>query len=345
MRCILSKPCARLAAASFAGWAWFAIGCSAGSVDVNGETSERSAVNLNSDPGLPSGSSGSDQVEVRSTDDRPAAGDGTGAFRTTCLFSHMRHDDPIVHPEQSGSSHLHVFFGNTDADAFSTAESLLTSGNSTCRGGIVNRTAYWVPALLDAGGEPMVPEAAQFYYKSGYNGIAAATIEPVPAGLRMIAGDPSSSATQNDIAAWSCENDADSSSGSIPACDPGTRVVMHVEFPQCWNGLDTDSADHRSHMAYPESGHCPSSHPVPIPAITFNIPYRVPAEGTDGWRLVSDGYDASKPGGYSAHGDWFGAWDPEIAETWTRDCVNAGVDCHSHLLGDGREMYFVGGEP
>jgi hypothetical protein len=120
---------------------------------------------------------------------------------------------------------------------------------------------------------------------------------------------------------------------------------MHVEFPQCWNGLDVDSGDHRSHMAYPKSGQCPSSHPVPIPAITFNIPYRVPQEGTDGWRLVSDSYDASKAGGYSAHGDWFGAWDPEIAETWTHDCINAGVDCHSHLLGDGREMYFSTGEP
>jgi hypothetical protein len=342
MHRLVSATCGRLAHASVAAWAWFAIGCSAGGAPANGET--REVVNLKSDPGLPRGSFGSDTIEVRSTDDQPAAGDGTGAFRTTCLFSHMRHDDPIVHPEQTGSSHLHVFFGNTDADAFSTAESLLSSGNSTCRGGVVNRTAYWVPALLDAGGEPLVPEAAQFYYKSGYNGIAAAAIEPLPAGLRMIAGDPSSHATQGDVASWSCERDGESSA-SIPTCEPGSRVVMHVEFPQCWNGRDVDSADHRSHMAYPQSGDCPSSHPVPIPAITYNIPYRVSGGGTDGWRLVSDHYDASAPGGYSAHGDWFGAWDPDIVQIWTHDCVNAGVDCHSHLLGDGREMYFVGGEP
>jgi hypothetical protein len=339
----------RLAHAGLAGWTWFAIGCSAGGVEVtgetNGETSERSAVNLNSDPGFPSGSFGSDAIEVRRTDDRPAAGDGTGAFRTTCLFSHMRHDDPIVHPEQQGSSHLHVFFGNTKTDAFSTEQSLLSSGNSTCRGGIVNRSAYWVPALLDAGGEPLVPEAAQFYYKSGYNGITAAAIQPLPPGLRMIAGDPTSQSGQDEeIASWSCERGGESSAG-IPECEAGSRVVMHVEFPQCWNGLDVDSADHRSHMAYPESGKCPSSHPVPIPVITYNIPYRVLGEGTEGWRLVSDGYDVSEPGGYSAHGDWFGAWDPEIVDIWTRDCVNAGVDCHSHLLGDGREMYFAGGEP
>jgi hypothetical protein len=330
--------------ASFAVWASFAIGCSAGGVDATGETSERSVVNLKSEPGLPGGSFGSDKIEVRSTDDRPAAGDGTGAFRTTCLFSHMRHDDPIVHPEHAGGSHLHVFFGNTNADAFSTAESLLSSGNSTCRGGIVNRTAYWVPALLDAGGEPLVPEAAQFYYKSGYNGLTPSAIEPLPAGLRMIGGDASSQATQGDIASWICEQDGESSS-SIPKCESGSRVVMQVEFPQCWNGLDLDSADHRSHMAYTELGECPSSHPVPIPAVTFNIPYRVSDDGTDGWRLVSDGYAASEPGGYSAHGDWFGAWDPAVSQTWTRDCVNAGVDCHSHLLGDGREMYFAGGEP
>jgi hypothetical protein len=344
MHKLVSARRGRVAHASLAVWAWLAIGCSADGAPTNGETREQSTVNLKSEPGFPRGSFGSDTIELRGTGDLPAAGDGTGAFRTTCLFSHMRHDDPIVHPEHAGSSHLHVFFGNTGADAFSTAESLLSSGNSTCRGGIINRTAYWVPALLDAGGEPLVPEAAQFYYKSGYYGIAAAAIEPPPPGLRMVAGDASSHATQGDIASWSCERDGESSA-SIPRCEPGSRVVMHVEFPQCWNGLDVDSADHRSHMAYPDSGECPSSHPVPIPAITFNIPYRVADAGTAGWRLVSDAYDAAEPGGYSAHGDWFGAWDPEIVQVWTRDCVNAGVDCHSHLLGDGREMYFVSGEP
>ena len=61
----------------------------------------------------------------------------------------MAFDDPIVYPGQVGKSHLHVFFGNTGANANSTAASIAGSGNSTCDGGTVNRSAYWVPALID----------------------------------------------------------------------------------------------------------------------------------------------------------------------------------------------------
>jgi hypothetical protein len=92
-------------------------------------------------------------------------------------------------------------------------------------------------------------------------------------------------------------------------------------------------------MAYPENGACPSSHPVAISSITYNIVYRVPSSGVAGWRLSSDMYDPSLPGGYSAHGDWFDGWDHTVVEAWVEHCNNAAVDCHSHLIGDGREMY------
>ncbi|MGK3966620.1 hypothetical protein WMF01_39210 [Sorangium sp. So ce1667] len=49
-------------------------------------------------------------------------------------------------------AHLHTFLGNTLADAFSTQKSLATTGNSTCHGGIINRSACWVSSLIDANG-------------------------------------------------------------------------------------------------------------------------------------------------------------------------------------------------
>ena len=36
----------------------------------------------------------------------------------------MAFDDPIVYPREPGKSHLHTFFGNTGANAFSTAASI-----------------------------------------------------------------------------------------------------------------------------------------------------------------------------------------------------------------------------
>jgi len=68
--------------------------------------------------------------------------DNVAAFRTSCGFSHMAPDDPIVAPNLPRRSHLHTFFGNTGVDAFSNDDSIDNEGNSTCSGGIANRTGY-----------------------------------------------------------------------------------------------------------------------------------------------------------------------------------------------------------
>jgi hypothetical protein len=288
---------------------------------------------------IPTGDPGVSVVQIKPTTDQPApTADGTGDFRNVCKFSHMNFDDPIVFPGRERATHLHAYFGNTLADGMSTAESLRTTGNSTCRAGTANRTAYWVPAVLDAKGVPQKPADSHFYYKTGYGGIAPSAIKAFPAGLRILAGDPKATAAQPH-AYWSCHEFYLPRSASIANCGVGNHAVMSVEFPQCWNGRDLDSTDHRSHMAYPENGACPSTHPVAIPAISFNVLYPIPSTGTAGWRLASDMYDPSLPGGLSAHGDWFDGWDPDVAEAFVKNCDNKAVDCHSHLLGDGREIY------
>jgi hypothetical protein len=47
-----------------------------------------------------------------------------GAFRMTCQAGQVLADDPVVYPGQPGKSHLHQFYGNESADAFSTYLSL-----------------------------------------------------------------------------------------------------------------------------------------------------------------------------------------------------------------------------
>lgn len=286
---------------------------------------------------LLTGDPGSARVQLEATSEQPASSDGTGAFRTVCEFSHMNFDDPIVYPGQPGKAHLHTFFGNTGTDAASTTESLRNSGNSTCRGGIANRSAYWVPALIDSAGRPVAPRSIDVYYKSGYYGVKPGDVQTMPEGLRMIAGKASSSAPQT-YAYWGCHDNYIGKPGSIPNCSAGDSVTLVIEFPQCWDGKNLDSADHASHMAYAQGG-CPTSHPIAIPAITFNVLYAQPSGGTAGYRLASDMYSTALPGGLSAHGDWWNGWDPAIAETFVERCVQPALDCHSHLLGDGRAMY------
>jgi hypothetical protein len=291
---------------------------------------------------VPLGHPGFSNLRVRSTSEQPSPGDGTGAFRVACDYSHMSFDDPIVSPNKPGASHLHTFFGNKGTNAYSTATSIATTGKSTCVGGTANRSSYWVPTLINASGQPIIPANAIFYYKTGYNGISPASIKAMPVGLRMIAGDKMASSAQ-DHAYWDCLEIYVGHPSSIPSAaicgGAGNHIQQTIVFPQCWNGRDLDSADHKSHMAYPSNGRCPSTHPVAIPEISFNIRYKIPSTGTTGWRLSSDMYSTSKPGGFSGHGDWFNGWNQSIATMWIKNCDNAAKDCHAHLLGQGNEIY------
>ena len=274
-----------------------------------------------------------------------------GAFRIPCSFSHMAFDDPLVYPGVPGAAHLHTFFGNTATSATSTAESIRTSGDSTCLGGTINRSAYWVPTMIDTStSKPIVPDVAAIYYKQGYTLNPPTIIQPLPVGLRMIAGDPTNNKAGSPVALFKCiggpNNSNDQYGSSIPNCDAGAQVYQVVVFPQCWDGKNLDSPDHKSHMSYvvaAASGsgfRCPSTHPVAIPEITFNIIYTVQtANAAKAWRLSSDTYDMSLPGGYSSHADWVNGWEKAISDAWAAGCVEARRDCHAHLLGDGRMMY------
>lgn len=278
------------------------------------------------------------------TEVAPLTKAGDGDFRTVCLLSHMAWDDPIVLPGQPDMSHLHAFFGNTGTNANSTAASIANSGNSTCRGGTANRSAYWAPPFIDTkDGTPVQPDLLQVYYKTGLEVIKAATVQALPQGLRMIAGDPKATGpSPNGSSRFMCIDPATgvgpAATPNLPACPVNHILWAQVFFPQCWNGSDLDSPDHRSHMAYPDNVKgCPATHPVPVPQITLSVIYTIKdAAALSRWRLSSDVY--SGPAGYSMHADWFNGWKPDVMATWIKNCDQAARDCHSHLLGDGRMM-------
>ncbi len=278
--------------------------------------------------------------ERRITDNGTVPKDSdVGAFRTVCDYSHMNLDDPILFPGQQGRSHLHVFFGNTQADYRSTAESLKTTGNSTCRGGIVNRSAYWVPAMIDTrDGRPIRPVNSHFYYKTGYRGIKPAQVVSFPPGFRMIAGNALSARPQENVR-YSC-NGVTRWQPSIPVCTSG-NVEMQVIFPQCWDGVNLTSPNGRSHVAYGNGRGCPAGFPVALPEVTTTILYPLAnGSGADSstWRLASDNYTGA-PGGYSGHADWFHGWEQEVMETWVRRVLQTSRDGGSHIVGDGRSIF------
>jgi Domain of unknown function (DUF1996) len=259
----------------------------------------------------------------------------------------MNFDDPIVFPGRPGASHLHVFFGNTGINYASTQASIETSGNSTCAGGIANRSGYWVPAIIDTrDGRPLVPTDILVYYKT--DPMPGNRVQIPPAGLRMVAGNADSSGPVPHTD-WGClTNTTEQRGSSIPTnCSVGNTVEMTVTFPSCWDGINLDAPDHKSHMAYPVGDRtsptgmgCPASHPVQLPEITEKVRYKVTAaDATSRWRLSSDNYSTSLPGGYSVHADWFNGWDRTTLQTFVQRCLQANRDCHGYLLGDGTTLY------
>ena len=335
--------------------------------------------------------------------------DEFGTFRIKCGLSHVNYDDPIVFPGAPGAAHLHTYFGHAAADHSLTVDNARDHGVSTCQGGPLNMSAYWIPTVLrplyarnedgsyqqDASGE-FVPNGEyrivfpvdsweldgqgvpmrgpdgeligtdnngpDVYYKRGVPG----DVVPPPIGLRMIAGQ--ARATPDDpqhptVMRWTCHDERNAAgqpqdqSPTIPRCapgrDPGAAVPWRVHFglffPPCWDGVNLDSDDHASHMHYPvydeasNTFSCPASHPVAIPQVSYQIYYPVtedtvgPYGDTRDWFLSSDSYDAGPetPGGASGHGDWFMAWEPETAETWTRFCIVEERKCTNGDLGNG----------
>lgn len=290
--------------------------------------------------------SGVNVVMLRPSTTAPAMIGYEGNFRTLCFAAKTARMDPIVYPGQANVGHEHLFFGNTGITENSTPASLVASGNSTCWGGISNRTGYWVPTLRDsATKELQIPSQVNVYYKSAY--LDAATIQVIPAGLKMIAGDKNRT-TPDMFISWNCSrtwNQQATVDGLIPNCPVGEDVILSVGFPECWNGKDLDSPDHMSHMSHmifrnPGPSVCPSTHPVPLPKITENFIFPVRSTSQPlRWRLSSDMYATTTRGGLSAHADWMNGWDQVVLAAFTKSCINATRDCTAQL-GDGRDLYY-----
>ena len=262
-----------------------------------------------------------------------------GQFRVTCEFSHFAYDDPLVFPGKPGASHLHMFFGNTDTNAFSTYDTLINSGSSTCNGQELNRTAYWLPALFDSEGNVRIPMRAIVYYK-GY-GLANGRSQAYPPGAAIIAMQnlhkvsPDEGGVEGFEEAYQCSDQfrggRTPQSNNMPIC-PGGNVFMktielHVKFPNCWNGQDPSDTRNWSVSRAGVWYYSECQDWITTPNIEYIVQYQVEeGENTDGWYLASDvnreTLEIDKPRGSTLHADWRGGWNKAINQEWLDNCVN-----------------------
>ncbi|RKR91105.1 uncharacterized protein DUF1996 [Micromonospora pisi] len=264
----------------------------------------------------------------------PAGVGNLPEFRADCQYSHSLPDDPIVAPGLPGASHMHSFVGNKAVDANTVAEDLTKFTATSCKP-VQDHSAYWVPTLYDnATGKPVETTGFRVYYRSHMSNSTGQM--PMPNGLRMITGDAKKKkptprgATGQFYCAFYGPGDLDgiarSTNGNWPICGGDATLHFMMQFPDCWDGKHLDSPNHKDHVAYGAGNTCPRSHPVKIPAITFDIRYG--AKGTPaGYYLSSDkeGKSAS-----SMHGDAFVMWDVDTMNKRTKNCVLQRRTCDNY---------------
>lgn len=238
------------------------------------------------------------------------------SFDVTCTSSHVSNDDPIVFPRQPGAAHRHEFFGARSTNAMSTQATLEHSATSCAHRR--DTAAYWVPSLEVRG--VRVRGTMRAYYQRAGKARAAAP----PRGLRILAGDPRAATPQRaTVTSWQCVGRGRTAqSPTVPSCRRGERLASWVKFPDCWNGLTLDAADHRSHMAYAVRGRCPRSHPVELMRLATLVSWPVRPQGAA--RVTLGGGQLPATG---MHGDFWNAWHQPTLRQLRWDCIELAAPC------------------
>jgi Domain of unknown function (DUF1996) len=250
----------------------------------------------------------------------PPGQGGGGIFTDRCRFSHEAADDPILMPDMAGQSMQHDFYGDTTTSASSTAATLL--GKPTTCSTSADASAYWTPVLYQ-NGQPLQPVSALIYWRQGK--ALASMVQPMPAGISMIAGDEKAMQPQSlKVIRWTCSGDQDPRDvTSTPHdCSADRMLRLVVTFPSCWDGHTLNGAA-QTNVVYPVAGRCPASHPVVIPQIVFHVNYPT-SSAADLTLSMSPTMQGSTD---TAHVDFINGWDQALQARDTSACIAAHLRC------------------
>ena len=273
---------------------------------------------------------------------RPGAEASRGSFVSRCgrnTDGHRNSDNFIVSPGvANGAHHVHDYVGNLSADGNSTDESLAAAG-TTCRLG--DRSTYFWPVVRDIRrpgpdadhpgggldgnlGTILTPADVTLQFR----GNAQAKVVGMPRFIRVITGDARAVTNGPDApnarAQWTCSGTRGKvSTTQYPIC-PRRQLVQRIsDFPGCWDGANTDSANHRTHTAFadPVTGACPAG-TVAIPQLRITLSYRVPP----GASYALDTFPEQLRKAVTDHNDFVNVM-PDSLMRRVVACINSGRRC------------------
>lgn len=288
----------------------------------------------------------SDFVDIQSVQPnagKPARlrGASRGTFTTECGRNEngkFNPDNVIAAPGVSnGAHHMHDYVGNQATDAFA-GDGELAAGDTTCRNQGDRSTYYWPVLRLQDGtaendadadgggkdqniGEIQTPSQVTLRFAGNPTGKVTA----MPRFLRIITGDAKAltNGGANANASWSCTGFEDRQlKDKYPICPEGSQVVRSFAFQSCWDGQNTDSANHRTHVAFAQDdGRCPDGFEA-VPQLIQRIVYDVPPG--PGFAVDSFPEQLHKP--VTDHGDFINVFDDKLMRKVV-SCINDGRKC------------------
>ncbi len=274
----------------------------------------------------------------------------TGSFATSCGVNaegRFNSDNLIAAPGVgNGAHHFHDYVGNQANDAFASDEDLAAADTSCADQG--DKSSYYWPVLrLQNGtveqdaqspgggvegnaGEIVTPAEVTLTFEGNERG----EVTEMPRLLRIITGDAKAfvNGNTNANASWSCTGFEDRQlKDKYPLCPPGSDVVRTFTFQSCWDGRNTDSANHRTHMAFAAAdGSCPDGFRA-VPRLVQRVVYDVAAPSLeDGGRTVPlfavDSFPEQLHKPVTDHSDFINVFDEDLMREMV-ECINSGREC------------------
>ncbi|KAF2008488.1 WSC-domain-containing protein [Aaosphaeria arxii CBS 175.79] len=267
--------------------------------------------------------------------------------------------DPIISPGVA-ADHVHAISGANGFNFTTDYAKLRASSCSTCNIK-QDMSVYWTPKLYfkaqngsfidvpiigdNAGGN--LGGMAIYYLTRG--GPDNDKLRAFPPGFRMVAGDASKRVETDDFAGRAVTHKCVGVDGPDSKGLPRTKcdtIRAQVTFPSCWDGKNLDSANHKSHVAYPrdgnyDGGRCPSSHPIHLATLFYEVYY-----DTKAFKGMWYGGDKQQPfvfangdaTGYGFHGDFANGWEANSLQKALDRCKDGVANCEKEVFGEFRSQ-------